>query len=252
MTMPMQLEYEDEFGHDGEFESEEFFRGLADLAARAAASPTLRRIGLTAARRVIAGIPLAAGATSGPDLGWSDLRRSTAGTANQHLRSRSSRPPAREYEWESDGEFEVNPLAKIYPAALMEHLGRAAAEATNEAEAEAFAGALVPLAARLIPRVAPAILRSAPQLIRGVSSVTRLLRANPSTRPLVRTVPAILHQTAQSLASQSAAGQSPTAQRAVRTLANQTARILSDPGQGVRAYQRSQALVRRYPQNVGR
>jgi len=249
---PPEFKYEDEFEHDGEFESEEFFRGLAKLAARTATNPTLRRIGHTAARRVIAGSPRAGGAIGGPGSGWPDLGASTGGAVNPHLRSRSSRPPAREDEWESDGELEVNPILKVYPAVLMEHLGRAATEATDEAEAEAFVGALVPLAARLIPRVAPAIMRSAPQLIRGVSSVTRMLRANPSTRPLVRTVPAIVQQTAKSLANQSVGSRSPTAQQAVQTLARQTARILSDPRQGVQAYQRSQALDRRYHQDVGR
>ena len=44
----------------------------------------------------------------------------------------------------------ANPLRRVYPDAMMEHLGHAAAEAETEAEAEAFVGALVPLAAGLV------------------------------------------------------------------------------------------------------
>src|SRR5438132_9262300 len=97
-----------------------------------------------------------------------------------------------EYEWEA----EANPIRRVYPDALMEHLGHAAAEAATEAEAEAFIGALVPLAARLVPRVAPMIMRAAPNLIRGVSRATRVLRANPATRPLVRAIPTVVRRTA--------------------------------------------------------
>jgi hypothetical protein len=72
-----------------------------------------------------------------------------------------------EYEWEVEGE--LNPIRRVYPDALMEHLGHRAAEAESEAEAEAFIGALIPLAARILPRVAPAIMRAAPGLIRGAA-----------------------------------------------------------------------------------
>src|SRR5690349_4074394 len=76
--------------------------------------------------------------------------------------------PHPEAEWELEGESEaellVNPIRRVYPDAMMEHFGHAAAEARSEAEAEAFIGALIPLAARLLPRVAPVIMRSAPGL----------------------------------------------------------------------------------------
>src|SRR2546429_206743 len=50
-----------------------------------------------------------------------------------------------EGEFEDELEFEgfVNPLRRVYPDALMEHMGHAAAEAESEAEAEAFIGALI-------------------------------------------------------------------------------------------------------------
>ena len=71
-----------------------------------------------------------------------------------------------EFETEAEAEFEeeledeafVNPIRRIYPdAELMAHLSSQAARAEGEEEAEAFIGALIPLAARLIPRAAALI-----------------------------------------------------------------------------------------------
>jgi hypothetical protein len=212
-----EAEAEGEFETQGEEESEEFFRRLASVAAQAARSPALRRIGQEAARRALGGLA-GQGELEG-ELEWED-----------------------EYE----GEEEANPIRRVYPDALMEHLGHAASQTESEAEAEAFVGALIPLAARLIPRVAPAITRAAPQLIRGVARVTRTLRRNPATRPLVRAVPTIVRRTTASLARRVARGQTVTPRTAVRTLAGQTARVLSDPQQCVHAYRRSRTLDRRY------
>jgi hypothetical protein len=232
-TLAYELELEDEGEFEaeavgefeaeavGEFEAEEegeeFFRQLASLAAQAAQSPALRRIGQAAARSALGG--LAGQGEFEGELEWED-----------------------EYE----GEEEANPIRRVYPDALMEHLGHAASQTESEAEAEAFVGALVPLAARVIPRVAPAVMRAAPQLIRGVARVTRTLRRSPATRPLVRAVPTIVRRTTASLARRVARGQPVTARTAVRTLAGQTARVLSSPQQCVHAYRRSRALDRRY------
>jgi hypothetical protein len=212
-----EAEAEGEFETEGEEESEEFFRQLASLAAQAARSPALRRIGQAAARSALGGLA-GQGELEG-ELEWED-----------------------EYE----GEEEANPIRRVYPDALMEHFGHAASQTESEAEAEAFVGALVPLAARLVPRVAPAIMRAAPQLIRGVARVTRTLRRNPATRPLVRAVPTIVRRTTASLARRVARGQTVTPRTAVRTLAGQTSRVLSSPQQCVHAYRRSRALDRRY------
>ena len=94
----------------------------------------------------------------------------------------------------------ANPLRRVYPDAMMEHLGHAAAEAETEAEAEAFIGALVPLAAGLVRSAAPHVARATPHLVRGLSKVARTLRRNPTTRPLVRALPTIASRTTRSLA----------------------------------------------------
>ena len=103
----------------------------------------------------------------------------------------------------------MQPKADI-PDALMEHLGHAAAEAETEEEAEAFIGALVPLAARLLPRAASAVMRVAPNLIRGAAGAARALRSNPATRPLVRTLPTVVRQTTAALWLNPVAGSTST------------------------------------------
>jgi hypothetical protein len=164
--------------------------------------------------------------------------------------------PQSEYEYEYEDEFEdefesalerqVNPIRRVYPDALMEHLGVAAAQAESEAEAEAFIGALIPLAARLLPKAASTVMKNAPGLIKGVANVTRTLRRSPATRPLVRAVPTIAKLTAQRIGQRASAGRPVTPQAAVRTLAQTARQVLSSPQQAARACQRSNKLDRRF------
>src|SRR6201995_2659135 len=157
-----------------------------------------------------------------------------------------------EYEDEWEGEFEdeseamANPLRRVYPDAMMEHLGHAAAEAETEAEAEAFVGALVPLAAGLARSAAPPVARATPHLVRGLSKVTHQLRGKPVTRPLGRTIPPIAARTTRSLARQVAHGRPITARRAIRTLAGQTAAVLRDPRTRHRVIRHARAMDRNY------
>lgn len=239
------FEQEDEAELEGEaeVESEEFFRRLASLAQRAGRSPALRRVGLTAARSALSGLGGAAGA---PGLG------SALGTLLPQREIEGEEEGEEEGEWETSAQLRPeHPMRRIYPAAVMEHLGHAATETESEAEAEAFIGALVPLAARLLPRAASTIMRAAPQLIRGAARVTRTLRRNPTTRPLVRAVPTIVRRTAANIAQQIGRGQRVTPQGAVQTLARQTAQVLSSPQQCVRAYQRSRAADRHFHRAAG-
>lgn len=237
-----EFEYEGEF--EGEMEGEEFFGRIAQLARRAAQNPALRSIGLQAARSALGGLR-----GTGP-----------AGAAASNILGSFLPQREYEYEFEGEGEFEsedfVNPQRRLSRGpsseALMAHLGNAAASAESEDEAEAFIGALVPLAARLIPRVAPAVMRAAPQLIRGISNVAQRLRSNPATQQLVRTLPTIARNTVGQLARQVGQGRPITPQTAVRTLAQQTARVISNPRAATAAYQRNRALDRRYHQAVAR
>ncbi|MGH8906824.1 MAG: hypothetical protein ACRD0K_09995 [Egibacteraceae bacterium] len=233
-----------EFEGDQEYETEEFFGSLASLAKKAMASPTLRNVGLTAAKHALGGLGSLGGAL-GKGLGGSAgsvLGTSIGAGAGQYLTDLLP-------DKESDGEWEeeINPIRKVYPDALMEHLGHAASVTDSEEEADAFLGALVPLAMRL----GPSLVKAAPQLIRGVAGLTKVLRASPSTRPLIRAVPTIVQRTASGLARQAESGRPATPQQAARLLAQQTARTLSSPRQCVHAYRRSQALDRRFHQGTG-
>lgn len=247
-----EFEFEYEGEYEGEMEGEEFFGRIAQLARRAAQNPALRKIGLQAARSALGGLrgTGAAGAAASNIIGSFLPQREYEGEGEF------------EYEYEGEGEFEyesedfVNPQRRLSRGpsseALMAHLGNAAASAESEDEAEAFVGALVPLAARLIPRVAPAVMRAAPQLIRGISNVAQRLRSNPATQQLVRTLPTIARNTVGSIARQVSQGRPINAQTAVRTLAQQTARVIGNPRAATAAYQRNRALDRRYHQTVAR
>jgi hypothetical protein len=237
-----------EFEFESELESEQFFGALANLARRGASwiatpgSPQ-RRFALAAARQALnRGLP-ALGRWVGGSNG------ATAGTIGADLLG--SLLPQQEYEAELEGEFEVSPIRKIYPDAMMEHLGHAAAETHSEAEAEALAGAMIPLAARIVPRAAPALMRATPGLVCGISGVVHGLRRSPSTRPLVRVVPAIVRRTAATLAQQAARGAPVTPQAAVRTLARQTLRVLGSPQQSANAFRRSRVLDRHFHRTCG-
>jgi hypothetical protein len=216
-------------GGEADRESERFFGALANLARRGASWLTApgspqRQMALAIARQVL-------------NQGMPAIRQYGG---NQAASLVSGLLPQQECECE----FEVNPMRKIYPDAMMEHLGHAAAETHNEAEAEALAGAMVPLAARLVPRAAPIIVRATPGLVCGVSGLVRRLRSEPALRPLVRVVPAIVRNTATTLARQSAQGSPVTPQTALRILAAQTLRVLGNPRYSAHAFRRSQALDR--------
>jgi hypothetical protein len=149
----------------------------------------------------------------------------------------------------ADGEYELETALGLAgrpdrnsPVLLMEHLGSLAAHAESEAEAEAFLGALVPLATKLLP----ALTRAAPQLVRGVAQVGRQLWRNPSTRRLVGAVPQVVQRTAADLARQYGRGAPVTAQTATRALARQTANVLDAPANRRRAVRRCQALDRQW------
>jgi hypothetical protein len=244
-------ELESEWELEGEAEAEEFFGRLAGLARGAAASPALRRIGLAAARGALSGLG-GVGSAIGGATGAGGAATVGRDLGNLLGRQVSSWLPQSELEgeWEVHEE-EVNPIRRVYPDALMEHIGHEAAQAESEEEAEAFIGALVPLAARLIPRVAPTIMRVAPQLIRGAAGAARALRANPATRQLVRALPTVVRRTTASLARQVQGGRPVTPQAAVQTLARQTAKVLANPRACVNAYRRSRALDRTFHRAAG-
>jgi hypothetical protein len=159
-------------------------------------------------------------------------------------------------------EGELNPIRKIYPDAMMEHLGELAADAETEEEAAdhflpligmaaskllpVVAKAVAPMAKQALPKIARAVTRATPHLTRGVGNMAKALHRNPQTRHLLRTVPTIARRTVGSIAKQAAHGRPITPGTAVRTLAQQTRRVLAHPQQRRRALRRHNNLERRF------
>lgn len=172
-----------------------------------------------------------------------------------------------EFESEMEGEWEISPAAfqqsfaehESGPsAALMEHLGHAAAEAESNGEAFAFLAPLLPLAlkalplagkaigagAKFLPKIASTVAKVAPKLMKGVNAAAKTLRTNPATKPLVQALPQVVRRTTADLAKQVAQGKPITAQGAVRTLAKQTARVLGNPKSAVKTIRRAKKVDR--------
>ncbi|MFC4604410.1 hypothetical protein [Rhodococcus kronopolitis] len=138
-----------------------------------------------------------------------------------------------EHEGEEEGEAFVNPVRRVYrDAETMAHLATRAGRTDSEAEAEAFIGALVPLAARLVPRAASIVAANAPAMIRGAARIARTLRHDPATRALVGALPVVLQRTAQSLADQAASGAAIDSSTVARTLGTMTQRVLAPSARG--------------------
>src|SRR3984885_5588045 len=166
-----------------------------------------------------------------------------------------------------ENEDEISPIRKIYPDAMMEHLGELAAEAESEDEAaEHFlplvgmaankllpvvAKAVAPMAKKAIPKIAHALTKATPKLTHGIGKVAKALHRNPQTRHLLRTVPGIARRTVGSIAHKVARGGHITPHTAVRTLARQTRRVLGTPGQRAHALRRHRHLERRFHGRLG-
>ena len=196
-------EYEDEYELEEEYEDEAFFGGLAKIA----------------------GSLLGEGEYEDEYEGEYEFEFEAE--AEAEMESESELEDEFEEEAEEEAEGFVNPVRRIYrDAESMAHLAVRAERAQSEAEAEAFVGALVPLASKLIPRAAKLIARNAPTLVKGASRIVRQLRRHPQTRRMVRALPVVLQRTAQSLADQAANGQEIDPTTVVRTLGTMTGRVL--------------------------
>jgi len=153
-----------------------------------------------------------------------------------------------EFEAEMHPEFESglpHSEAAHQEAFLMEQIAHEAAHSSNEAEAEALAGALIPIAIRGVSSASPALRTAAPALVRATGRLVGALRRSPATRPLIRTVPTILRRTSMALNRAAATGTPVSPRLAVRTMADQTYRIMSSPTVCIHIMVRSGRLMRR-------
>ena len=166
------------------------------------------------------------------------------------------------FEAEAEAEEEISPIRKIYPDAMMEHLGEMAFEAETEEEAaEHFlplvgmaaskllpvvAKAVAPLAKKALPKIAHAVTKATPHLTKSIGHVAKSLHRNPHTRHLLKTVPAIARRTVGSIARQAAHGRHVTPRTAVRTLARQARHVLAHPGHRRHALRHHNRLEHRF------
>ncbi|MGA7694880.1 MAG: hypothetical protein WCA76_07610 [Candidatus Sulfotelmatobacter sp.] len=182
-----------------------------------------------------------------------------------------------EDEYEDETEDEISPIRKIYPDAMMEHLGELAAESESEDEAaEHFAPLAHMAASKILPvvakaaklsktlskagqvaklakaaKVAHAINKAVPHLTKSIGKVARTLHHNPATRHLLKTVPGIARRAVGSIAHKVARGGHITPRTAVRTLARQTRRVLGTPGHRAQALRRHNHLERKFHRGAG-
>jgi hypothetical protein len=270
LELAHELVGEFELEHEQEAEHEAFFNSLAAMADRTGRAQGLRRIALAAARAAL----------KNQARPWPVVEGEGEFEATELEGALGELEALPELEHESS----AAELSRLYE--LMEHEGHAAAEAANEQEAAEHFLPLIGLAAKLVlpklagiaakklggsvvrkvggkligkaggqllRRVAPRMVRRVtPQLTRGLANVTRTLYRNRTTRPLIHALPGIARTTVARLAGQIARGRPLTAQGALRTLAQQTARILSNPRGLARTYRRSLALDRRYHRRTRR
>jgi hypothetical protein len=268
LELAQELASEFELEHEQEAEHEAFFNTLAAMADRSGRSQALRRVAMAAARAA-----LRSQARPWP-------------VVEGELEAAELEGALGELEAFPELELESSAAELSRLCELMEHEGHAAAEAANEQEAAEHFLPLVGLAAKfvlpklagmaarklggaavrkiggkllgkagsqLLRRVAPRMIRRVtPQLTRGLANVTRTLYRDRSTRSLIHALPRIARTTVARLAGQVARGRPLTAKGAVRTLAQQTARILGNPRGLARTYRRSRALDRRYHRRTRR
>jgi hypothetical protein len=187
-----------------------------------------------------------------------------------------------EYEGEDEGEdedeYELNPVRKVYPDAMMEHLGELAAESESEDEAvehlahspHMAASKILPVVAKVAKiakglskaghaakvakaaKVAHAVTKAVPRLTKAIGKVVRTLHRNPTTRHLLKTVPGIARRTVGSIARQAVHGRHVTPRTAVHTLARQTKQVLGTPGHRAQALRRHNHLERKFHRGIGR
>jgi hypothetical protein len=135
-----------------------------------------------------------------------------------------------EAEFEFEDEGFSNPARRVYSdAEMMAQLAFQAENAETEQEAEAFLGALAPLAFQAAKWAAPKIIKHGPQLIRGAINLGRRLWRNPATRHAVRHVPRILGRTARDIGRRYAEGRPIDAHYVTRRLVGHTVHAANGP-----------------------
>jgi hypothetical protein len=114
-----------------------------------------------------------------------------------------------------------------YHEALAEMMAEAAEREQHEADAEALAGAAV--VTLISPADQVALRQVLPHLVRGTAVLTRILRARPGTRPVVRALPTIVRRTVRTLKQHASAGEPITRRATARAAAREVEHVLGNP-----------------------
>ncbi|MGE2736330.1 HNH/ENDO VII family nuclease [Mycolicibacterium vaccae] len=110
---------------------------------------------------------------------------------------------------------------------VMNRLGRLATSTRDDAESDAYIGALPSLATTMVPWAAPALRTALPALASRLCCAAAILRESPETRPLIRTLPVVALRTAEQVGRDARRGRPVTTDRCVRVLADTAHRELS-------------------------
>jgi hypothetical protein len=138
-------------------------------------------------------------------------------------------------------EAELDFLQEVSPAVLMELLASSAVEAESEAEASQLLRSMLPFAAHLQPQTASS--QVFPPLDRIMTVASRVLYPDPKLRPVLRLIPAILHDTIARLNQRLAQEQFVTPQAIVQIFKDQIHQMLDNSQRAIRTLQRSNFLL---------
>jgi len=125
---------------------------------------------------------------------------------------------------------------------LLEHLGHAAEAAETDDEAEAFAGAMIPVAVRCEPGAEGILHFVLPVLLSGLAGAILYLRRYPRTRVLIRTLPTVVQRTVAEIIRRHGRGHFVSAQAARHIFARQMQSVLGSARPLVTVVRRSRAL----------
>ncbi len=151
-----------------------------------------------------------------------------------------------DFEDESDSEDEMN--AEEYmefdseDEDVAEYMADLAARAPNTLDAGAMAGAITITIASKAPMQVKAV---GPTLSSGAARVTRLMKRDPRTKPLVKTVPAIAKKTVATLSKKAEKGKPITPSTAKRVMAKQAVRVLGNPRELTKALAKNEVKRRK-------
>jgi hypothetical protein len=156
-----------------------------------------------------------------------------------------------DYEDESDSEDEMN--AEDFmdfegeDEDVAEYMADIAAKAPNPIDSGAMAGAITITIASKAPLQVKAV---SPTLSSGAARLTKLMKNNPATKPLVKVVPTIAKKTVATLAKKAAKGKPVTPTVAKRVMAKQAMRVLSNPRELTKAIAKNEVKKRKVNMKV--